>query len=215
MAFNTAPGVETRARERTRLRDIANVAKQPGTHDTFPGLPFDVVVTHILRSENLADPIDLARLGAVSRGMRDAVAATGRTMAEHDGYQCSRLEYLSTLKHMRSRGRLAHVKYLCLAAASGQLEELKLLREDGCPWNEMTCAYAAWGGHIEVMQWERVNGCPWDERTCSAVALGGHLEVLKWASAKAFCPWDRDTCAYAAQNGHLEVLQWARANGCP
>jgi hypothetical protein len=52
------------------------------------------------------------------------------------------------------------------------------LRADGCPWDEMTCAFAALGGHLEVLQWARANGAPWDERTCTVAAEGGHLEVL-------------------------------------
>ena len=45
--------------------------------EAFPGLPKHVVITHILRTEHFDDPADLARLPAVSRAMRDAVAATG------------------------------------------------------------------------------------------------------------------------------------------
>jgi|TARA_B110000259_G_scaffold182353_1_gene225846 hypothetical protein len=40
------------------------------------------VVTHVLRSEHFDDPADLARLPAVSRGMRDAVTATGLEFEE-------------------------------------------------------------------------------------------------------------------------------------
>ena len=51
------------------------------THDTpqvmIPGLPDHLVVEHILRSEYFDDPADLARLPAMSRAMRDAVAVTG------------------------------------------------------------------------------------------------------------------------------------------
>ena len=43
--------------------------------EAIPGLLNDIVVTHILRSEYFDDPADLARLPAVSRAMRDAVAA--------------------------------------------------------------------------------------------------------------------------------------------
>jgi hypothetical protein len=43
----------------------------------IPGLPDHLVVAHILRSEYFDDRADLARLPAVSRAMRDAVAATG------------------------------------------------------------------------------------------------------------------------------------------
>jgi hypothetical protein len=86
-------------------------------------------------------------------------------------------------------------------------------RANGCPWNELTCAYAAEGGHLEIIQWARANGCPWEEWTCACAAEGGHLEILQWARANG-CPWDKKTCEYAAKGGHLGILQWANANGC-
>ena len=49
----------------------------------------------------------------------------------------------------------------------------------------------------EVLKWARENGCPWDEMTCTYVAYGGQLEVLKWARAQD-CPWDEGTCTGAA-----------------
>jgi hypothetical protein len=52
----------------------------------------------------------------------------------------------------------------------GQLEVLEWLRENGCPWNESTCAYAAWDGHLELLQWARANGCPWNGSTCAYAA---------------------------------------------
>ena len=52
--------------------------------EAIPGLLNDIVVTHVLRSEHFDDPADLARLPAVSRAMRDAVAATGLTFEEFD-----------------------------------------------------------------------------------------------------------------------------------
>ena len=75
MSPNATLGVETRLRKRTRERE-ANAG------DAIPGLLNDVVVTHVLRSEHFDDPADLARLPAVSRGMRDAVTATGLEFEE-------------------------------------------------------------------------------------------------------------------------------------
>ena len=63
---------------------------------------------------------------------------------------------------------------------------------------------------VELLRWARENGCPWDERTCAAAAAAGNLEVLKWAREHG-CPWDERTCAAAASGGHQEVLQWVLA----
>jgi hypothetical protein len=38
------------------------------------------------------------------------------------------------------------------AAMGGNLEELKALPADGCPWEEWTCTNAAEGGHLEMLQ---------------------------------------------------------------
>ncbi len=54
------------------------------TQEAFPGLPNHLVVAHILKSEYFDDPADLARLPAVSRGMRDTMAVTGLKFKELD-----------------------------------------------------------------------------------------------------------------------------------
>ena len=173
----------------------------------IPGLLNDIVVTHVLRSEYFDDPAELARLPAVSRAMRDAVAATGLEFEELDENEAPEVGCLSALQRLQRGGQLSCQELLCQAAArSGQLEELKVLRADGCPWSEMTCAFAALGRHLDVMQWARANGCPWDTQTCEFAAEHGHLEVLQWARTNG-CPWDELTCSYAANGGHLEVLQ--------
>ena len=177
---------------------------RPGEEQSaIPGLPDDLVVAHILGSANLSDPTDVARLTAVSRGMRAAVAATKRadlatkviTVKKPEEGEAVKKGYLSTLKHMHSRGRLSRKNDLCEdAARGGHLEMLKWARENGCPWDELTCAaIAAYGGHLEVLKWARENDCPWEELTCAAIAAyGGHLEVLKWARENG-CPWDENT----------------------
>ena len=207
MVAEATRGVETRASKRKREdRDAqAGVA--------FPGLPFDVAVS--ILEEHVPDPADLAVLRGVSRGMRDAVDATGLKLEEMLEEDAAERGCLSTLKCLRRRGRLRDESLLCAAAArSGDLEELKALRAENCPWSTVTCAFAALGGHLEVLQWARENDCPWDDLTCAYAAGGGHLEVLKWARANG-CPWNESTCAYAARGRHLDVLKWARANSCP
>jgi hypothetical protein len=73
MVADAMRGFETRARKRKR-----DLAAQVGV--SFPGLPFDVAVSIV--KKHLPDPADLAVLRAVSKGMRDAVDATGRKVEE-------------------------------------------------------------------------------------------------------------------------------------
>ena len=212
MSSNATLGVETRARERKRERRDASAAN---ADEAIPGLLNDIVITHVLRSEYFDDPTDLARLPVVSCAMRDTMAATGLRFEELDEKSAVWLGCLSAVQRLQRGGRLSREEYLCVAAArSGHLEELKVLRADGWPWDEMTCSGAARCGHLEVLQWARANGCPWDWRTCFRAAYGGRVEVLQWARTNG-CPWNERTCAFAALGGHLELLQWARGNGCP
>ena len=53
------------------------------------------------------------------------------------------------------------VPHLCgEAAGRGDLEVLKWLRAEGCPWDEAACRFAAFGGHLEVLKWLQAEGCP-------------------------------------------------------
>jgi hypothetical protein len=90
--------------------------------------------------------------------MRDAVAATGLRFKELGEKRAAELGCFSALRQV--------------AARVGNLEKLKLLRANGCPWNAQTCANAAGGGHLDVLQWARANGCPWDKWTPRCVAVG-------------------------------------------
>ena len=123
------------------------------THGAFPGLPNHLVVAHILRSEYFDDPADLARLPAVSRRMYDTVAAMGVRFKELEEDCAVDIGCLSVLKRLQRRGHLSRQELLCQAAArSGQLEELKVLHANGCPWDVGTSMSAAIGGHLETLQ---------------------------------------------------------------
>ena len=108
MVSDAALSVETRARKRKR-----DLAAQVGV--AFPGLPFDVAVS--LVEKHLPDPADLAALRAVSHGMRSAVDATGRNVAESGEYFAAERGYLSTPKCLRRRGVLKNERLLCASAA--------------------------------------------------------------------------------------------------
>jgi hypothetical protein len=145
--------------------------------------------------------------------MRDVVAETGLLFEELGEVEALELGCLTALQRRQRRGYLSRQEYLCQAAArGGHLEELKLLRENGGPWDERTCQYAAKGGYLDLLQWAHANDCPWDTITCKFAAQGGHLEVLQWLRANG-CPWDWETCEVAAEGEkHFDVAAWVREN---
>ena len=81
---NAMSGKKARARKKKKVRRDANAANTANAGEAIPRLPNHLVVTHVLRSEHFDDPADLARLPAVSRAMRDAVAETGLRLKELD-----------------------------------------------------------------------------------------------------------------------------------
>jgi hypothetical protein len=151
---------------------IATTPASPtDAQEAIPSLPDHLVVALILRSEHFDDPADIARLQAVSRAMRDAVAAMGLRFEELSDWEAVQLGCLSALERRQRQGRLSRRELLCeTAARGGQLEKLKVLSADGCPWNEETCTEAARGGYLKVLQWAQANGCPWNEQTCTEAA---------------------------------------------
>jgi hypothetical protein len=195
--------------------DDGALVKTAAARVGFSSLPLDVISTHILRSDFLPEPGDLRSLRAVSKGMRDAVDATGREIKKLSNLEAAELGYLSLLKDRRTRGLPSYfweeeARFRCPRKSSWY----RFCERRYCPWDEWTCSYAARGGHLELLKWLREDDCPWDKWTCASAAEGGHLEVLKWARENG-CPWNEETCYNAATCGHLEVLKWARQNGCP
>ena len=99
-------------------------------------LPVEVISTHILSSKFLPETADLGRLRAVSKGMRDAVDATGREIKKLSDREAVDLGYVTLLKERHTRGVLKDECLTCAAAArNGDLEELKALRAEKFPWD--------------------------------------------------------------------------------
>ena len=70
--------------------------------------------------------------------------------------------------------------YIHIAAENGNLDNMKWLKEQGCPWDESTFDYAAKNGNLENMKWLKEQGCPWDDDTFLFAAKNGNLENMKW-----------------------------------
>jgi len=43
-----------------------------------------------------------------------------------------------------------------------------------------TCVNASVGGNLECLKYLHENGCPWDEHSCRTASMSGHLECLKY-----------------------------------
>jgi hypothetical protein len=142
--------------------------------------------------------------GSVESGDDGVVAVSGLTPAPSDDADApSKLLAPLLVKHVLAR---VAKPWLAVVVAN----ELPRAGQ----WGAVPLKLADFLGSIERLAWAKDNGCPWDEETCALIAAGGHLDVLQWARAHG-CPWNSvEMCANAASGGHLEVLQWVREHGC-
>ena len=76
-----------------------------------------------------------------------------------------------------------------MTADQGDLDVLKWLHENGCPWDADTCSRAVRGCHIDVLKYLHENGCPWDRVACLRAAGGGYFARPKHADDKG-CQWE-------------------------
>lgn len=78
-------------------------------------------------------------------------------------------------------------KKIRAAAGVGNMEMLRFLFDEGCPWDRRTCAAAARNSDLEALRWLREKGCPWDSRTLDAAAEVGAMDLFEWATSNN-CP---------------------------
>lgn len=161
------------------------------------------------------DDSDTVILRAVSRTFRDLLLKN-----DDEHYRPKMMSFVSSIPMISWAVLSAGYplkSWLCMhAAAIGDLEMLKWLRDERCPWDAGVTVAAAQGGHLEVLKWARQNGCQINFSTSMYVAEIGHLEILKFLKSDN-CMMQPEwwLCAYAARGGQLEVLKWLRSEGYP
>lgn len=100
------------------------------------------------------------------------------------------------------------------AAASGNIDVVKILRDFGFPLSRWACAKAASHGHLEMLKWLVAEGRTPDQRACLYAAKNGQLEILEWLHENR-CPWDERTTTAAVEGKHPKVLAYLLGHGCP
>jgi len=125
----------------------------------------DIFDTHVVPKLNGNDVKFFYDVNTESR------AAVKRSKAQlPDAFKIRDFDTTSTISWALEKCSEEKERFCAQMAENGNLELLKVLHENGCPWDESTCRSAALGGHLECMKYERENGCPWDWRTCSEAA---------------------------------------------
>lgn len=106
----------------------------------------------------------------LENGFPISIQATIRTV-ENKNYEILKWMFSSKLplnihmcKNAAKSGDLAMLKYLRSPSTGNAISGDN--KENGCPWNELTCIFAARYGHLEVLKWAIENGCPFDAKKC-------------------------------------------------
>src|ERR1700694_1169105 len=89
------------------------------------------------------------------------------------------------------------------------MEMFRYAHQNGCQWDESTCARAALHGRLDFLKYAYG-----DESTCANAAQNDQLDCLLYAHENG-CKWDESTCVNAAFNGKHNNLRYALGQGCP
>ena len=183
------PTASTRTRRREKMEARPTTGEREKSEDNGNGLLWRIVMDH----QDIFDTHIVTKLNGndvkffydVNRESRTAIQRSGAQVP--DAFKIGDFDTKSTLSWALEKCSEKKERFCEQMALNGNLELLKVLRENGCPWDETTCDNAARNGHLECLKYAHENGCPWNE----------------------------ETCAIAAKNGHLECLRYAHENGCP
>ena len=125
--------------------------------------------------------------------------------------------------------KLSRKNYMRYAIESGNLENMKWLKTNGCGFDgnqvatkdhmswlqDNGCHFnsAATNGNLENMKWLKLNGCPFNFSTFNYAARNGNLENMKWLKSNG-CHFNYSTFYEAAKYGNLDNMKWLFENGC-
>ena len=98
------------------------------------------------------------------------------------------------------------------AVEHGNLEVMKWLRENGCPWHTNTFTTGIIYGNLDVLNWLHENDCPWNKNTFGAAVAMGNLDILNWLHEKGYS-WDKDSIEFHMTTTlNKNVIPWLVEN---
>ncbi|GLC68205.1 hypothetical protein PLESTF_000661800 [Pleodorina starrii] len=107
----------------------------------------------------------------------------------------------------RAMSRQQRLQLLCLTAASGSVANLEVaLASAGLELQCELLEAAAAAGQLDMCKVLRDRGCPWGD-PLGAAAKAGHRHVCEWMLASG-CRLTWDVVRSAAQGGHEDLMQW-------
>ena len=99
---------------------------------------------------------DVKFLYDVNRESRRAIQRSGVRLC--DAFEIGDFDTKSTLSWALEKCSEKKERFCAQMARNGNVELLKFLRENGCPWDRFTCYKAAENGHLECLKYAHENG---------------------------------------------------------
>lgn len=162
---------------------------------------------HRSRGNRLNAEQQQQKVGGLLTGVCRIASFNGRQDILNEVFENSKQ---SLVKEIKNDPRLCR-----WAAASGNLELLRYLRQNECTLDYTASNSAAHSGQLEILRWlkqEEGQKDVWDSNTSASAAGGGHVDVLVFLKAEG-CALNYKFCSLnAAAGGHISVLKWIKRN---
>ena len=95
---------------------------------------------------------------------------------------------------------------------SYNLEYIKYLHENKCPWDESVTYRAS--ENIECLKYLHENGYPWNKRSYVNAIKINNFECVKYLYDNG-CQWNEDAISTASYCDHFDIFKYLHLNGCP
>jgi hypothetical protein len=129
---------------------------------------------------------------------------------------------IDCVKFLSEKRGLDSESFDCAVKSSGNLEIMKWLNNNNCPWDDLTVAYAAAFGNPEIMRWLKTNES-WYKRIFRSIfssryiiayafaAAYGNIENMKWLRTNNYL-WNKPEFSSVEKFGTIEHMKYVRVN---
>ena len=106
-----------------------------------------------------------------------------------DTFEIGDFDTTSTISWALEKCSEEKERFCARMALNGNLELLKCLHENGCPWDWRTCFGAAKNGHLECLKYAHENGCPGSSRFAHLLLPHTNTQREKGSIGLRFSPF--------------------------
>ena len=122
-----------------------------------------------------------------------------------EAIQAVRLNDVSTLRTLYSKGIKFDETVMNEAAKYGQLDAIKYLHSVNTRWSVTTTDMCVFSGCLECLKYLHEHGCKWDEQACTVAIINNKVDCLSYLLQHG-CEVSRNCRRIAATVGNINCL---------